>query len=322
MILDRKQQKWIVRTSAVGVLAAILYIIYALRTPNGPRGGTAMGLVFAFTGTALIIFEVLLSLRKRYPASRLGQVQTWLRAHTWLGFLSFLLIFFHAGFRWGGGLSSLLMWLFTIITLSGIFGLIVQNYLPRRMTELVTRETIYEQIPEVIQSLRVEADERVEFITADIGVQEEEEEIVRAGGKKFYFDTAQRKSAAEKVEEERKKRKGSPQIPIGEEPANAMRAHYLQEIRPFLELRPTRFPKRLFWSAASVAAYFNHMRTIMPVAAHDVLKDLESICDERRQLIIQERMYKWLHGWLFVHVPLSMAFLVLTFIHAVISLRY
>jgi len=60
----------------------------------------------------------------------------------------------------------------------------------------------------------------------------------------------------------------------------------------------------------------------MPVAAHGILRDLEEICEERRQLLAQRRMHLWLHGWLLVHVPLSFALLVLTAVHAVLSLRY
>jgi len=60
----------------------------------------------------------------------------------------------------------------------------------------------------------------------------------------------------------------------------------------------------------------------MPVAAHDVLRDLEGICEERRQLLVQRRLHLWMHGWLLVHVPLSFALLVLTAVHAVLSLRY
>src|SRR5439155_6897531 len=56
-------------------------------------------------------------------------------AHVWLGVLSFLLILMHAGFRWGSGLAALLMWLFLAIVVSGLFGIAVQNYVPRRMTE-------------------------------------------------------------------------------------------------------------------------------------------------------------------------------------------
>ena len=46
------------------------------------------------------------------------------------------------------------MWLFAVILVSGIFGVALQNYIPRRMTELVPHETIYEQIPTVIRGLR------------------------------------------------------------------------------------------------------------------------------------------------------------------------
>jgi hypothetical protein len=323
MIVDQTQRRWILACSGIGIASALAYIVYVLRAPNGPTGGSAMGLIFGFAGTGVIIFECLLSWRKKYPASPLGRVQTWLRAHVWLGLLSFLLILFHAGFRWGEGLASLLMWLFLIITLSGVWGLVLQNYIPRRMTELVTRETLYDQIPEVIRLLRLEADERVEFITADLGVEEELEPVlVRAGGKKFHFDEAQRRSAAEKVEAERQRRKSTPQIAVEEEAARALRAHYLQEIRPYLVARPAGYNRRLFQTAAAVAGYFQYLRTIMPVAAHEVLQDLESVCEERRQLGVQQRLHHWLHGWLWVHAPLSMAFLVLTAIHAVMSLRY
>jgi len=70
-----------------------------------------MGLFFAALATGVIVFECLLGLRKKYPASRLGRVKTWLSAHVWLGLLSFLLILLHSGFHWGHGLAALLMWL-------------------------------------------------------------------------------------------------------------------------------------------------------------------------------------------------------------------
>ena len=80
--------------------------------------------------------------------------------------------------------------------------------------------------------------------------------------------------------------------------------------------------RRLFDSAERVAAYFSRLRTLMPVAAHNVLRDLEEICEERRQLMVQNKLHLWLHGWLLVHVPLAFALLVLTAVHAVLSLRY
>ena len=322
MILDRRQSSWAVGTSAGAVVSLAIYIVYAVRAPNGARGGSLMGLFFAAMGTGAIIFECLLSLRKKYPASPLGRVKTWLSAHVWLGLLSFLLVLEHSGFRWGHGLAGALMWIFAVILVSGIFGVAMQNYVPKRMTELVPKETIYEQIPTVVRGLRMEADERAEFVTADLGIQEEGVEFTRAGGVKQYFDPAQKKGAAEKLQVFIDKRKASPQIEIEDNARQAMRAHYLQEIRPFLTDSTAPASKRLLGSRELVAAYFNHLRTIMPVAAHDVLRDLEEITEERRQLLVQRRLHLWLHTWLLVHVPISFAFLVLTAVHAVLSLRY
>jgi len=204
----------------------------------------------------------------------------------------------------------------------GVFGVVLQNWIPRRMTELVTRETLFAQIPTVVRGLRIEADERVEFITADLALEEEDPEIVRAGGVKQYFDPAQKKSAAEKVQAVVERRKTSPQIEVDADAREALRAHYLQEIRPFLTVTPGPYFRTLFGSPERVAAYFGHLNIIMPVAAHGILADLQEICDERRQLLVQRKLHYWLHGWLLLHVPLSFAFLVLTAVHAVLSLRY
>lgn len=322
MIVNREQTRWVAATAIAAVVSAAAYAAYAILSPNGPRGGSVAGLFFAAFGTGIIVFECLLGLRKRYPASRLGRVRTWVRAHVWLGLLSFLLILMHSGFAWGHGLAAALMWLFTAILLSGIFGVALQNYLPRRMTELTPHETIFEQIPTVVRGLRTEADERVEFITADLGLDEEAPELVRAGGVKQYFDPAQKKSAAEKVQAVVERRKSSPQIEVDEDSREAMRAHYLQEIRPYLTDSPAPYFRKLFGTAQRVSAYFGHLNIVMPVASHGILRDLAEICEERRQLLAQRRMHFWLHGWLLVHVPLSFALLVLTAVHAVVSLRY
>src|SRR5581483_3248280 len=113
-----------------------------------------------------------------------------------------------------------------------------------------------------------------------------------------------------------------PQIEVDPDAREALRAHYLQEIRPYLTESPAPYFRKLFGTGQRVSAYFGHLHIIMPVAAHGVLDDLQEICDERRQLLIQRKLHLWLHGWLLVHVPLSFAMLVLTAVHAVMSLRY
>jgi len=39
-------------------------------------------------------------------------------------------------------------------------------------------------------------------------------------------------------------------------------------------------------------------------------------------LVLQERLHRWLHGWLLVHIPISLALVILGVVHAVVALRY
>jgi hypothetical protein len=55
---------------------------------------------------------------------------------------------------------------------------------------------------------------------------------------------------------------------------------------------------------------------------HPILDDLENICEEERQLTLQSQLHVWLHGWLLLHIPLSLALILLGAVHAVMALRY
>ncbi len=83
---------------------------------------------------------------------------------------------------------------------------------------------------------------------------------------------------------------------------------YRAKIRPALENPPV--------------GLVSGLRSSMPAAFARALDDIEGICEEQRQLNRQRRLYHWLHAWLLLHVPLSIALLVLGGVHAVMALRY
>jgi hypothetical protein len=83
---------------------------------------------------------------------------------------------------------------------------------------------------------------------------------------------------------------------------------YESRIRPQLENPPV--------------GLMDPLRPLAAPAFREVLDDLESICEEQRQLTRQRRFYHWLHAWLLVHVPLSIVLLILGGVHAVMALRY
>lgn len=102
--------------------------------------------------------------------------------------------------------------------------------------------------------------------------------------------------------------------------AEPLRETYQLRIRPFLET-PDRHGQELTVAGRS-AELFASLRTASSVSLQPVIDDLESICEEQRQLILQRRLYHWLHVWQLFHVPLSIVLLILGGIHAVMALRY
>src|SRR5258708_4980437 len=93
-------------------VATAVYIPYSLHSPQGPRGGSPLGLTYGIAGFLFMLFVGLLGARKKVPVWRVGRAQSWMRGHLWLGLLSFPLILFHGGFHFGGPLTRMLMWLF------------------------------------------------------------------------------------------------------------------------------------------------------------------------------------------------------------------
>ncbi len=159
MRIDHTHRKWLAASLIILGASTAIYVPYALHAPSGPSGGSALGLTFGIIGSAFMMFAGLLAGRKKFPIWRLGRAQAWMRGHLWLGLLSLPIILFHAGFRFGGPLTSALMWLLIVVVASGVFGAVLQHYMPHMMSAQVPSETIFEQIQHVRDQLIVSADE-------------------------------------------------------------------------------------------------------------------------------------------------------------------
>jgi hypothetical protein len=298
MRIDKTHRPWMISTLIALIVSTIIYILYAVRSPAGPRGGSALGLTFGIAGYVLMLYAGLLGARKKVPVWRIGRAQTWMRGHIWLGLLSLPLILFHGGFAFRGPLTAVLMWLFFIVIGSGVLGALVQHYLPRMMTTRVPMETIYEEIPHVRAQLREEADQLVATVCGPLDVQTPAEPVLQG-----HHDTAV-----------------STLVDIEQEDRARFREIYLDKVRPFLS-DPDAKQLELADPRRS-AEVFESLRRLLVAPVHPVLKDLENICEEEHQLSGQIRIYRWLHAWLLVHVPLSIALLALGAVHAVMALRY
>ena len=310
MLLDRSQHRFIVATAVAAVVATVGFVTYATSRLNGPSGGSWPGLVFGVAGFALMIYAGLLGARRKVPTWRLGRATTWMKGHLWLGLLSYVLILYHAGFAWGGTLTLVLMVLFTFVIASGIYGVLLQQFMPRVMTERVPLETVYEQIDVIVAQLRGEADALVGSVVGLLPVADPAPSApAHVGGGLAQGEALAVHGRVTAVAS----------LPAGADAA-PLKDAYVREIRGYLARDIPRNGR--LGNPRERDALFGHLRTLLPGSVHGVVDELRAICEERRQLAVQKRLHHWLHGWLLVHVPLSMALLLLSAVHAIVSIRY
>ena len=165
-IVNRAHLPWFLFVVAATFFACWLYLgnfsphilPSALRLPDSllqkpPEhhrvGGTPLGLIFGTIALAIFVFAALLGVRKKIVLWRIGTVQRWLRAHIWLTLLTIPLVILHSGFRLGGPMTTLIIILYVVVMVSGIYGLALQHYMPAIMMERLPAESVYEQIPHI-----------------------------------------------------------------------------------------------------------------------------------------------------------------------------
>jgi hypothetical protein len=101
------------------------------------------GLALFATCLALALFNA----RKKLPFLPLLRAATWTQFHIYAGWFSVLLFLLHTGFHWPDGRFEILLYtLFSLVALSGVFGLIISRTLPARLTHH-GENVMYERIP-------------------------------------------------------------------------------------------------------------------------------------------------------------------------------
>jgi hypothetical protein len=298
--IDRGHFRWFLFSTGFLVVACVTYALYARGAPGGPTGGSAMGLTFGIAGTAFMLYAALLGVRKKRPHYRVGRAATWLKGHLWLGALSFPLVFFHAGFEFGGPLAKVLMWIFILVFLTGLFGLALQQILPRFMTQNLPQEVVYEQIDHVRQALLEEAELLV------TGATRRNPGVGRAKSDGAIHGRIVESRAVPAVQD------GADRAPL---------VRFLDKHLKFY-FQPRGPAESPLADPNGRQALFEELRCDVEPRLHGVVADLEAYCEQRGQLEAQRRLHHWLHGWLLIHVPLSWTVIFLTAVHAVMSLYY
>lgn len=289
MLIDRKQIPWLSVTSLLAAAAVGVYL-WDVPRPSGKWGSTPPGLTIGIIALALMLFCAALGLKRRVPHWRLGRAQTWMRGHIWLGMLTCLLVALHADFRVGGTLTLWLWALLTIVTVSGLFGWMLQQMIPSLLLHSIPGETVAQQLQRQIDALPQLAQNLVQHYAGSIDQPAPAWNPIGTG------DITARP-------------------PAGGEP---LRRFYLDHARAFFTASSG---SRLHRHAIS-ESLFASLRTMTPAHIHPGIAELEQLCERRHELLRQRMLMRVLTIWLIVHVPLSWMLLVMTLAHAVGALRF
>jgi hypothetical protein len=304
LLIDRTHKKWAWATSLLAAFAVGLYLFLYHRAPGGLTGGDLVGMVYGILGALLMLFAGSLSFLRRVPSWWwIGTRKAWLRGHIWLGLLAGPLILCHSAGRLGGPLELVLMIVVGLTLFTGIAGLLLQQFLPRLLTVRVPHEAPYEQIPYLCARLRQEADELLDRAQGDARIDEN----ARVTLAKFYNESVR------------------PFLGPAFDQASPLAKPMSAEL-VFADLL-----RRPEMAAISTALFLKSADGKWAVPKPGAAEDepalgpvdwLEAYCDERRGYAEQERLHHWLHGWLLLHVPLSVVLLVLGVAHVVSALYY
>ena len=195
-------------------------------------------------------------------------------------------------------MTQLLLALYAVVMVSGFYGLALQHFLPRIMKEQIPLETIFEQIPH-IRKVLLEAAQKI----------------------RTALDTPPAATASAATPDVLAP-SSAPAEPLKVDPSIGILKEFLdQEALPYLAAK--RGDKLRLGAKRGADDFFRALKVSVTPEFHADVERLQQWCDERRQLDLQTKYQHWLHGWLFVHAPISFVLLALTGWHVVVTVwRY
>jgi len=320
---------WIAFILAVSALSVFWYVAVLEGTSweRRPTGSSLAPFLFGLAGGSICLFEFLLWPRKRWRVLRLGRTKVWMRAHIWLGLLAVPLLILHSSFYFNNFEATVLFVLFCVVIASGVWGLLMQQFLPQKMLDEVPAETIYSQISHISNLLLEEAD-RLVMATCGPSVAEEKEPAAAVVAARAEEAMLQEAEAGQHYTVGAVRTLGGLQGKILHSHAALQAVPHSEALRDFfndhaaLYLKHGATLRSPLAHRGSAESVFNDLKLRLDERAHEAVDALSNLCDQRRQFDHQARLHFWLHNWLWVHLPLSLALIVLMFVHIWRTLQY
>lgn len=142
-ILEYQSGRYLRLSLGLCALAIGAYVWHEPPTEGlSPYGGTWLGYTLGTVGAVLILWLMLLGVRKRRYGSSMGSLQGWTSAHVYLGASLVVIVSLHSAFEFGWNVHTLAYVLMLLVIASGIFGVYAYLHFPELMTKNLGDETL------------------------------------------------------------------------------------------------------------------------------------------------------------------------------------
>jgi hypothetical protein len=147
-------------------------------------GGSPLGYILGTLAALLIVWLLILGLRKRRYRSSIGSLQGWTSAHVYLGLSLIVIATLHCAFEFGWNVHTLAYALMIAVILSGMYGVYAYLRYPRVMTDNMGSET-FESLALTITDIDRECRQIALNLPDEINAIVEEAARSRIGGHFF-----------------------------------------------------------------------------------------------------------------------------------------
>jgi hypothetical protein len=307
-----KQHRTCAFTCGLLALAGLIWYGVSCLMAGRFLGATSLpGLTCGIAAFGLILYECSLFLRnskgKRLALHRRPAL-TRLRWHVWLGLLSLPLALIHGGmFGRGGTLAQVLLGVYLAVILSGVVGLALQHWLPRRLLQHIPDETIPSEIAKLADELAGEAEL---LVLAVCGPPKQPEASPLTAN--INRVRAHRHAAGTGLLED------LPAEPITD--TEMLRQYFESTIAPFL--RQGAAVRSKLAAPRQAEEEFLDLRGRVNPDAHCFVNLLEKLCSRRRQFDQQVWIAFCLDAWVAVHLSLTAVLFLLLLWHVVTAVIY
>lgn len=132
------------------ILSLLSIIAYWWDQPvHTANGGTWLGYTLGTIGALLILWLMLLGIRKRSYNSSMGTVQGWTSAHVYLGTALLLIATLHCGLQFGSNIHTLAYVLMVVVIFSGFFGIYAYIRYPNILSDLRGGDTLDKMLEQI-----------------------------------------------------------------------------------------------------------------------------------------------------------------------------